>query len=786
MIRRRGSKFGGNPSGIAGPPKHTHPRRTRYSPYDRQDRHATLQEEFPESRSLGEIPHATMDAPLPVSPQMAVTSDAELYSDMLKDIPEVWDLDDELEMDAVDPSIEELNLSGRRIRSRVDRGNNSDDDHNLQPEDHQDLTITATSRTQIVGTMTIGRNNHVILNGEEEENLHISVYEDSDHERLNNTEDVDNTQEEPATQGISSETLDENLIGGTEFTNYDPAEPNDIPVDDFHYALMVFFTACDLSHQQYAAFREVVTIATMESISSLPESLATLKRRVRRNMPLMKLRGDNVAVQLDKIPPKSVSPQTGYRFEIREYINLWLANTHLTSAMYFGMGVIPDGIDRKEFYHGDAWLSSVRTTSGEFAWLKDDDKPLFPSDCVSYISPNDPTPKFLRIHGVGYIGSSAKQRTIGVIAKRLLPVNRLPEPWVGQWDYLLSEHISRKTDFSTFNYAVSHLPELILMDDDRLVFRVADLQRRESVHFLDCGDVQALQSSLLPTSPTHCVRYIAYTHQKSQPRIRGIHQRHRLPAETELQHLGREHIIREFVGEGRISVPFTIFMDGFGLYRNAYHSLQGVYIQPANLDESARFTLQNMWVLMLGVFGGNDQDIASCLATENSLGAGGYQCKALFRRHEATQEVQFAAFPICITGDMPQQNHNAGIMSPAANANCRYCYSSTRADMRMDITLHRRYYQPHCQFVANIQNDNQTKTKRDVALAKYGINQDGEIFKITFPILDPFSCFPVDPMHCELRLAKYFHEVLVTDYLSKAGLSAYTTAWQMINVPYGW
>lgn len=31
---------------------------------------------------------------------------------------------------------------------------------------------------------------------------------------------------------------------------------------------------------------------------------------------------------------------------------------------------------------------------------------------------------------------------------------------------------------------------------------------------------------------------------------------------------------------------------------------------------------------MLGVFGGNDQDIARCLAIEAALGAGGPLCKA--------------------------------------------------------------------------------------------------------------------------------------------------------------
>ena len=104
----------------------------------------------------------------------------------------------------------------------------------------------------------------------------------------------------------------------------------------------------------------------------------------------------------------------------------------------------------------------------------------------------------------------------------------------------------------------------------------------------------------------------------------------------------------------------------------------------------------------------------------------------------------------------------------------------------MDVASHGRYWKPHRQFAHRVQEHLPNKANCDAALAKYGINQEGEIFKSAFPLLDPFSGFPIDPMHCELRLAKYYHEGLVTDYLSKAGLEAYTSAWQTIKVPFGW
>ena len=81
--------------------------------------------------------------------------------------------------------------------------------------------------------------------------------------------------------------------------------------------------------------------------------------------------------------------------------------------------------------------------------------------------------------------------------------------------------------------------------------------------------------------------------------------------------MGRRYSISDFVstqtGPRHISVPFTLFLDDFGLYLNAYHSLAGLYIQPACLDEPGWFTLQNMFVLMIEPFGCTASDMADCL-----------------------------------------------------------------------------------------------------------------------------------------------------------------------------
>jgi hypothetical protein len=95
----------------------------------------------------------------------------------------------------------------------------------------------------------------------------------------------------------------------------------------------------------YQAFCEIMAFATAESIQILPKTLVTLRQRGRRNMPVMQLRGYKVAIDPTKVPPNSVSPQRGYRFEIQDYAKRWLADERMMKSMHFGIGYLPsDGV----------------------------------------------------------------------------------------------------------------------------------------------------------------------------------------------------------------------------------------------------------------------------------------------------------------------------------------------------------------------------------------------------------------------------------------------------------
>jgi len=332
--------------------------------------------------------------------------------------------------------------------------------------------------------------------------------------------------------------------------------------------------------------------------------------------------------------------------------------------MHFSRGILDKDMLTSEFYHGNTWLGSLRTTSCEYARLFNDCEPLLPSDCIATTEYS-----VLWIHRVG----KSKTGNINLLCKRLLSFPELPLHWRYNWSTSAEQaHQFARLQVPPYALASSNLPELVLMDDDHIIVSLVTVTKKLWVHFLDY-DFDGLTASLLPSPPEFCIQLIAYTDQ-DRHLIQSIQLRHHIPAEIELIELGRVYCIERFLRSGprHISIPITAFLDDFGLYCNTYHSLGGLYIQPANLDEPARFTMQNIFVLMLVPFGGNESEITQYLHDETVPLAQGLEMTLL-----TGEQVILTVFPICITGDMPQQNSNSGMMSYKSKMGCRYCFQPT-------------------------------------------------------------------------------------------------------------
>ncbi|OAF63362.1 hypothetical protein VC83_00150 [Pseudogymnoascus destructans] len=121
--------------------------------------------------------------------------------------------------------------------------------------------------------------------------------------------------------------------------------------------------------------------------------------------------------------------------------------------------------------------------------------------------------------------------------------------------------------------------------------------------------------------------------------IRPAAQSHPHVAELELKAYGREWIVKA-LKQGFISVPWLMFIDGFGLYRNMYRSMTGGMSLNINGDELVM------------------------------------------------------AFTLGYIGDMPQQNDNAGILCQNAAEGCRSCLASKEehGDIHFDYMRLGRYH----------------------------------------------------------------------------------------------
>lgn len=235
-------------------------------------------------------------------------------------------------------------------------------------------------------------------------------------------------------------------------------------IDNFHLALMIFTITADISINQYKALIEVLALASVNSIASLPKSLKTLRERYRRSFPLSVVKARSVEINTESVPPKTENPHFAYYFDTSEYCKLWMSNPKMVRQMYCGLGEIVDNVS--ELWQGEAWMESVRTTSGNFAYI-DEQKPgfsvnrvvLLPSDCVIFKEASGS----LALGRVKCVGIDRRlingtiQNTISAIINRLIPPTLLPPPW--SYHAMLDEH---ETPTSTpYKLAHSVLPELV-------------------------------------------------------------------------------------------------------------------------------------------------------------------------------------------------------------------------------------------------------------------------------------------------------------------------------------
>lgn len=341
-------------------------------------------------------------------------------------------------------------------------------------------------------------------------------------------------------------------------------------------------------------------MAEPNDITSLPSSLATLKRHVYRQLPLLDMRTKEIPLVQEKLPTETATRRaqgaTGVPHETLHFFDpqsLFKAfmSSDIVKDMHIGMAHWVD--EPTELWHARCWSSSIRTTSGQYAHFKIAanaqsvmEEPIFPSDFVHF-SCSDEMCKcntrdifhIGRVYGVGLdhrTGTTSRGEIFLQVQQAFRSVE-LPEALIAQLDPPM------------------HANEVILSWEETYFIPERDIHGNAPIEVvLDYvfGEDRAKRSSIAqeyvsPTgSSTLFSRRMVDSVDFHTIRVTPLCHTHPIRAELELREFGRRQFIEEWdfsKGLKCLSVPLLTFIDGFGLYRNSYRSLMGTVTVLINL-----------------------------------------------------------------------------------------------------------------------------------------------------------------------------------------------------------
>jgi hypothetical protein len=280
-----------------------------------------------------------------------------------------------------------------------------------------------------------------------------------------------------------------------------------------------------------------------------------------------------------------------------------------------------------------------------------------------------------------------------------------------------------------------------------------------------------------PSNDQYFIRRMIYISAKN---TRPLCFTHPLRAELEINEFTRSHFVKNFADKSirRLSVPLLTFIDGFGLYRNSYRSLIGIYLIMACLTFRERHRRANVLPLTLGPHGNNFPDIVDALQSLYPLDHGVYM-------EINGQKCFVCVFILCFLGDMPQQQENAGFKTQRAKLDCRFCFigANERDNLSYDIVTQGRYYNQAVQMRKEMMALN-TVTKQEKYATNWGISQQIPSLQKISPALDLIMTRPGDPAHSEYNgLSKQLHQLLLETILTPAAQILYATELRQFPFP---
>jgi hypothetical protein len=555
-----------------------------------------------------------------------------------------------------------------------------------------------------------------------------------------------------------------------QFRSLDEMEP-------FHLLINFWFDDAGISRRQYSSLLEILcTLEDTGPIHRMPKDFETFKKRFQGQFSILPVRHRKIPVVPSKLPTLSPAEKRLAESAMREIyfidpiplISRLLRSPEFQRSMYQGMAEYVG--KPAELWHSQSWGTSIRSTSGKFA-VYPDQQPIFPSDVV-YYNCNDTlccgvTQKKEHIGRVYCVGTQESDTGDSIMILQVQVLLRHNEAGQHIHDLLVAS-----------GPAFRH-HELLMHEKSFVYLQQHHILRQEKMVYLNYKFENKHGSKITLEEPYNLVicRALNYL----QTSVSSLNLTSPLRGELEIATYGREYLVETLFNKRCISLPYQLFIDGFGLYRNMYRSLMGIYLIPACLSASERSKQSNVLPLTLGPHGSNFPDVISTLSGLQQLDRG------VEIDWIDGNKITIIAFCLAFIGDMPQQQDGAGFMRPTAKLSCRQCLVETkdRDQLEYDIAAKGRYH--HQILHEREKASTMSRTAQETHLRSLGMSSSQTpLFQIA-PSLNLVSFFPSDPCHSEYGgISKIAHSLLIENILSPNGQQHYISALRHFPFPPGW
>ena len=529
-------------------------------------------------------------------------------------------------------------------------------------------------------------------------------------------------------------------------------------LSNFVLGMGMWCEAKGITREDYTSLREVLNLSQPGFEDVLPTRLSTLLEWCRGRLPIPTLHKVQVPV-LTKKQPSRTSGNTAslYYLDPRVLCALILSTHDVRSRVYFGMAQIVES--PKELWQSKAWGSSIRTCGADYAKYSNG-SPIFPSDFIEYGNPMLPS-----LGRVVFVGRDCRQTpTKGSILLRIQRVARCFPPSIPEEYTVVEDWIEEIAVFSVIQRVI------------------IDVQRYHDSQL----------DSVIAPSPVPSRAFLQSVFSLKRNELRSALKLSAIRGELEIEAYGRDQLTK-ILESDVVSMPLMFFTDDFGLYRNMYRSLSGIYLTIAGQTLEERQKTLNGLPVTLGPHGSDINDVASALHHEFTQLERG--CSLMISGKEKTVWAPILAF----TGDMKSQQALAGFMGPRADYSCRMCFanSANRDNMSFDIVTNGRYH--HETIYTRTEGNSAkttniggvpkriTKAQREAFFSSQGMLAKASAFQRMTPGLDLIHSRPGDPAHSEFSgIVRRIMPVLCNEILLPKSLEKFSELFRKFPLAPGW